>query len=351
MRVVRELRTLPGEVAAARARGAVRVRRPDGVLRALPAHRPPRRGPGARRHARHGVGGRRAGVLDPAPPPEDHRGGAVAVGRAHAGHARQAVRRGPAGRRARSATRARDRRVPRRRRRRVLLPGDEHPAAGRAPGHRGDHRARSGRAAAARSPTAAASTPNRLPRSGIRSRPGSTPRIPRTDWQPQAGTVHRSTCHGARPSSAAGQRPGSGWTPASSTARWCRSTTTRCWPRSSRYAPTRAAGRAACSPMRWHAARIHGLRTNRDLLVNVLRHPAFLAGATDTAFFDTPRPGRAVAPRWPTDARSGCRRSRPRSPTPRTTARGCNGVRVGAERLAQPGVRLPGQELPRRRGR
>jgi propionyl-CoA carboxylase alpha chain len=33
--------------------------------------------------------------------------------------------------------------------------------------------------------------------------------------------------------------------------------------------------------------RLHGLRTNRDLLVNVLRHPAFLAGATDTAFFTT----------------------------------------------------------------
>jgi acyl-CoA carboxylase subunit alpha len=33
--------------------------------------------------------------------------------------------------------------------------------------------------------------------------------------------------------------------------------------------------------------RIHGVRTNRDLLVNVLRHPAFLEGATDTAFFDT----------------------------------------------------------------
>ena len=29
------------------------------------------------------------------------------------------------------------------------------------------------------------------------------------------------------------------------------------------------------------------MRTNRDLLVNVLRHPAFLDGATDTAFFDT----------------------------------------------------------------
>lgn len=34
-------------------------------------------------------------------------------------------------------------------------------------------------------------------------------------------------------------------------------------------------------------ARLHGVRTNRDLLVNVLRHPAFLDGATDTAFFDT----------------------------------------------------------------
>src|ERR1700739_1541925 len=34
-------------------------------------------------------------------------------------------------------------------------------------------------------------------------------------------------------------------------------------------------------------ARLHGVRTNRDLLVNVLRHPAFLAGATDKAFFDT----------------------------------------------------------------
>lgn len=33
-------------------------------------------------------------------------------------------------------------------------------------------------------------------------------------------------------------------------------------------------------------ARIHGLVTNRDLLVRVLRHPAFLAGETDTAFFD-----------------------------------------------------------------
>jgi propionyl-CoA carboxylase alpha chain len=34
-------------------------------------------------------------------------------------------------------------------------------------------------------------------------------------------------------------------------------------------------------------ARIHGVTTNRDLLVRVLRHPAFLAGQTDTGFFGT----------------------------------------------------------------
>jgi acyl-CoA carboxylase subunit alpha len=43
-------------------------------------------------------------------------------------------------------------------------------------------------------------------------------------------------------------------------------------------------------------ARIHGLTTNRDLLVRVLRHPAFLAGQTDTAFFDTHRLGALAAP-------------------------------------------------------
>ncbi|WP_019972552.1 biotin carboxylase N-terminal domain-containing protein [Mycobacterium sp. 141] len=52
------------------------------------------------------------------------------------------------------------------------------------------------------------------------------------------------------------------------------------------FAPTRrqAAGVLADALAR---TKIHGVRTNRDLLVNVLRHPAFLDGATDTAFFDT----------------------------------------------------------------
>jgi propionyl-CoA carboxylase alpha chain len=61
------------------------------------------------------------------------------------------------------------------------------------------------------------------------------------------------------------------------------------------YAPTRrqAALVLADALARTH---LHGLRTNRELLVNVLRHPAFLDGATDTAFFDTHGLARLAAP-------------------------------------------------------
>ncbi|KLO31633.1 acetyl-CoA carboxylase subunit alpha [Mycolicibacter heraklionensis] len=52
------------------------------------------------------------------------------------------------------------------------------------------------------------------------------------------------------------------------------------------YAPTRRQAAAVLAGA-LARTRLHGLRTNRDLLVNVLRHPAFLDGATDTAFFDT----------------------------------------------------------------
>ena len=52
-------------------------------------------------------------------------------------------------------------------------------------------------------------------------------------------------------------------------------------------APDPAAGRARILADALARTRLHGIRTNRDLLVNVLRHPAFLAGDTDTAFFDT----------------------------------------------------------------
>jgi propionyl-CoA carboxylase alpha chain len=52
------------------------------------------------------------------------------------------------------------------------------------------------------------------------------------------------------------------------------------------YAPTRRQSAMVLADALTRS-RLHGVRTNRDLLVNVLRHPAFLDGATDTAFFDT----------------------------------------------------------------
>jgi acyl-CoA carboxylase subunit alpha len=52
------------------------------------------------------------------------------------------------------------------------------------------------------------------------------------------------------------------------------------------YAPTRRQAVAILADA-LARTRLHGIRTNRDLLVNVLRHGAFLDGATDTAFFDT----------------------------------------------------------------
>ena len=52
------------------------------------------------------------------------------------------------------------------------------------------------------------------------------------------------------------------------------------------YAPTRRQAALVLADA-LARTRLHGLRTNRELLVNVLRHSAFLDGATDTAFFDT----------------------------------------------------------------
>jgi len=52
------------------------------------------------------------------------------------------------------------------------------------------------------------------------------------------------------------------------------------------YAPTRSRAAQVLADA-LARTRLHGVGTNRDLLVNVLRHRAFLAGDTDTAFFDT----------------------------------------------------------------
>ncbi len=51
------------------------------------------------------------------------------------------------------------------------------------------------------------------------------------------------------------------------------------------HAPTRSEAAAALAAG-LAGARIHGVTTNRDLLVRTLRHPAFLAGDTNTGFLD-----------------------------------------------------------------
>ncbi|OBB39950.1 biotin carboxylase N-terminal domain-containing protein [Mycobacterium sp. 852002-51961_SCH5331710] len=98
---------------------------------------------------------------------------------------------------------------------------------------------------------------------------------PAKDWQPQAGTVHRFEVP-------ASVRVDSGIVDGSTVSIF--------------YDPMLAKVISAAPGRRQAAAvladaltrsRIHGVRTNRDLLVNVLRHPAFVDGATDTAFFDT----------------------------------------------------------------
>jgi propionyl-CoA carboxylase alpha chain len=51
------------------------------------------------------------------------------------------------------------------------------------------------------------------------------------------------------------------------------------------HAPTRTEAAAALAGA-LARARIHGVLTNRDLLVRTVRHPAFVAGGTDTGFLD-----------------------------------------------------------------
>ncbi len=112
-------------------------------------------------------------------------------------------------------------------RRRVLLPGDEHPAAGRAPGHRAGHRPRPGRAAAARRRRrAAAAGGARPPRStATPSRRASTPRTQPTATCRRPARVARFTVPALEGVRVDCRRRGP--------ARWSAPTTTRCWPRSS----------------------------------------------------------------------------------------------------------------------
>ncbi|MDJ0410158.1 propionyl-CoA carboxylase alpha chain [Rhodococcus fascians] len=108
---------------------------------------------------------------------------------------------------------------------------------------------------------------------------------PAQDWQPQSGAVHRFEIPGAQfeVSDKAGYiRVDSGVETGSVVG-------TQYDPMLAKvisFAPTRDRAATLLAKALQNAT-IHGLKTNRDLLVNILRHPAFLAGDTDTAFFDT----------------------------------------------------------------
>ena len=109
---------------------------------------------------------------------------------------------------------------------------------------------------------------------------------PAKDWQPQAGAIHRFevptrvTEFGLL--GRAGVRVDSGVVDGSVVSVFYDPMLAKVIS----YAPTRAQAVAILADA-LARTRLHGIRTNRDLLVNVLRHPAFLDGATDTAFFDT----------------------------------------------------------------
>jgi propionyl-CoA carboxylase alpha chain len=130
---------------------------------------------------------------------------------------------------------------------------------------------------------------------------------PATGWQPQSGKLYRFEVDGqpaefgppagptAGPAGPAAGRPflrlDAGVTAGSEVGVFYDPMLAKviCWAADRAQAASALAGALS-------SARIHGLTTNRDLLVRVLRHPAFLAGQTDTAFFDTHGIGGLAAP-------------------------------------------------------
>jgi propionyl-CoA carboxylase alpha chain len=109
---------------------------------------------------------------------------------------------------------------------------------------------------------------------------------PAAGWLPQSGTLHRveigSVTTEFRPGPGHGIRLDSGVVDGSEISTYYDPMLAKVIS----YAPTRtAAARALAAAL--VRSRLHGPATNRDLLVRVLRHPAFLAGDTDTAFLQT----------------------------------------------------------------
>jgi len=106
---------------------------------------------------------------------------------------------------------------------------------------------------------------------------------PANGWQPQSGVVHRLDVPGvaAEFEPVRGLRLDSGVVDGSLVSTFYDPMLAKIIS----WAPSRAEA-ASVLASAVARAKIHGLRTNRDLLVRVLRHPAFLAGDTDTAFLE-----------------------------------------------------------------
>ena len=110
---------------------------------------------------------------------------------------------------------------------------------------------------------------------------------PANDWQPQTGTLHRfelpgtSFAPGGLREGAPWVRVDSGVVSGSEVSPYYDAMLAKVivWGATRGQAAARLAGVLG-------RAEIHGVRTNRELLVWILRHPAFLAGDTDTSFFE-----------------------------------------------------------------
>jgi pyruvate carboxylase subunit A/propionyl-CoA carboxylase alpha chain len=107
---------------------------------------------------------------------------------------------------------------------------------------------------------------------------------PARGWQPQAGTVHRFDVPAATAFDPEfhGVRVDTGVVDGSEVSIFYDPMLAKVIS----YATTRRQAAAVLADA-LRRTRLHGVRTNRDLLVNVLRHRAFLDGATDTSFFET----------------------------------------------------------------